>query len=694
MTKGLKQMVSEALAEPELPPVQISGDAMRALAGKIREWSGWPNARLVIGKPEGSPYASCTHHDRTFTVNANALVLNPHRVLLTVTPFRLRQEGVMTGLMLHEAGHARFSRWLPRSKEEAQRKPLLHSDGSVPSKATVSLARLMEEPRIEGLMAENEKNFGASGLAWTMRASAAHIVPTTPLSMDPERQIMDVIKSWTLRAGRQIALGERTGFDVRMWVHAFSGLLTDAVEAHIEAQGSGTARSDTRSVMRLLNEMITCDDHTGPTMIDAARDVLELLFPETPADEQPQMSEGCSGQPQEEPEEDSEGDSEPEQGDGEPEEGDDPAKPGEEPAEGEEGSEDGDGEGDSEAESEDDGAGEVSDESDTEVEPDDTEPEQSELAKALADMEAQAKADTEDEAEEEADAEPNNPSGAGEGAGGDGDKGWRQPNKDEREIQKGAEKFLRELVNPSESSKVTLSDSPAATIDAAAFAAWKAGGMTSDPKFFRRLRRSVEPSPPVKIAILVDVSVSMGLLQKPSGLLSWALAAAAFDLRNFAGRGQQVESCMIHWGSTAKVIQRNGEMMPGIKEFACNEGTTVMHEALDLVEEQMPGFLAAPERPEHRLLVQFTDWQLFGGWEARVKIHHALAVGVNMLSVVPANYRRGGGGRGRGSVFSAGSDYENIISSAREQRGRVDMIKYNPMFPSQVWDTATAMLGG
>lgn len=682
MTKGLKQMVAEA-TEPELPPVQVSGDAMRALAGKIREWSGWPNARLVIGKPEGSPFASCTHHDRTFTVNADALVLNPHRVLLTVTPFRLRQEGIMTGLMLHEAGHARFSHWLPRTEEEAALKPLLHGDGTVPTRAAVSLARLMEEPRIEGLMAQNEQPFGASGLAWTMRASAAHIVPPTPVSMDPNRQVMDVIKSWALRAGRQIALAERTNFTAKRWVYDFTQLLEGAVREHIKAQGSGTADSDTRSVMRLLQEMATCADHTGTTMIDAAKDVLELLFPETPAEEQPEVGEGCSGQPQEGDEEPEQGDSEDQEGEGDPEEGDDPAGPGEEPAEAEK---------DSEPESEDEGDGEVSDESDTEGNSEESslddgggneDAEQSELAQALADMEAQAKADVEDEAEDEANTEP--ASGAGVGAGDGKDRGWRQPNKDEREIQKGAEKFLRGLINPSESSKITLSDSPAATIDAAAFAAWRAGGMTSDPKFFRRTRRSVEMSPPVKIVILVDVSASMGLLQKPSGLLSWALAAAAYDLRNFAGRGQQVESCMIHWGSEARVIQKNGEMMPGIKEFACNEGTNVMHEALDLADEQIPGFLTPSERPEHRLLVQFTDWQLFGAPEARAKVHQALAAGVNMLSVVPGRFRHGGGW--------SGSDYESIISSAREQRGRCDLIKYNPAFPAQVWDTASTMLG-
>ncbi len=713
---GASSSTRSTTEQPEKPPVQISGEAHHALTLKMREWSGWPKARLMLGTPPSeSPHACTDHVDRVFTANPETLVINPNRVLLTVTPFRLKQEAVLTGTLLHEAGHARHTHWLPRTEEDMRLRPLLHSDGTPPTKQTVALARVMEEPRVEGLIARDADKIGATGLDWTMRASAAFLIPTTRLDLDPAQALMDLITSWALRAGRQIALSHWTNLRPRNWVGDFTQLLHQTMHLHIadqphEDNEDGTPydpKVDTLSAMALLVDMTKVTDDTGPTMIDKARDVLALLFPETDgdSDDAPMPSEPHSVQPEPEEQEDEPEDqpedepsapSDDEEGDDEGEGQPEPDSPGDEAGEDEAGDEEGESDGESstdgddqpgedgDAESDsDEGEGDEAGEGDGGATSSTDQPaEQSELEKALAEIEARSASDTEDEAEEKADEQPNTAGGmtAGTGEGGDGNLGWRNPTKDEREVQKGAERFLRDLIAPTESSKVSLTESPSATVDGAALAAWRAGGQQRDPRFFKRTRREVQPSPPVKIAVLVDVSGSMDELQKPSALLSWALASAALDLKNFAGRGQQVESTLIHWGSSARVIQHNGGVLPGIKEFGCYEGTSALAQAMMLAEQEIPDFFEITDKPVNRLIVQFTDWQMSPN-SPRPWIQKALAAGVNMISVVPRDYS---------PRYGALSD---ILSTCTVQRGRSVLMKYNPVAPEQVWDEAAKMLG-
>lgn len=689
MATGLKQMVEEALDQqsekPEVTPVHVSGEATAALAGLVREWSGWSNARLVLADPRtvghGSAWASCQWDNRTFTANPETLVLNPHRVLLTITPFRLRQEAVLTGALLHEAGHARHSLWIPCTTEQVS--GFRHSNGDIPNVKTVEFARLMEEPRIDGIMARDADSVGARGLGWTMRAASAHLLPGTVLSADPNQKIMDLVTAWALRAGRQIAFNHHTGHTLRHWVGDFTSLLHQTIEAHLLGvmDDQIDAPAATREIMDLILDMIRCEDDRGSTMIDKARQVLELLFPETDEDDQPSPGAGCQsehGQPDESDESDEseegeqgEGDEAGEGGEGDTEPEDDGS--GDEPGDGDTG-DDGEEEGESDSEGE---SGQEEGATDSTDPSTDTE---SELAQMLADIEANAKSDTEEECDEEAQqVQPADGAGTG-GVGADGEE-WRNPTPTERGIQKGAERFLRTIIAPSEASKIMLTDSPSATVDGAALSAWKAGGQVRTPHFFKRTHREIEPSPPVKIAVLVDVSGSMEELQTPSAVLSWALASAALDLRNFAGRGQQVESTLIHWGSTARVIQHNGEMLPGIREVGCYEGTSALHEAMELVESELPGFYDEGVT-ENRLIVHFTDWEL-SGWTKRVSaewIHKALAAGVNMITVAPRDYseRR--------------SDLADIVAGAKVQRGTSSIMRYDERHPEQVWENAAAAL--
>lgn len=681
---GLKQMIDKAMqgddeAAAALPPVEISGEAHRAYAHMVRTWSGWDNATLVFGDPMPvSPFASCHRGTHVFKVNPDRVLLNPNRVLLTVNPFRMRQEAVLTGALLHEASHVRHSDWIPRTQIDADL--FKHTDGSDVTKQEMALAKCLEEPRIEGIMAAEADRVGATGLAWTLRASAAHLVPMTDLSANSDQAILDLITSWALRAGRQWALAFHTQHVPPSWVNQFTTLMHEIISEHlsqfaISASDPATWTNEiTENLMQMCrgtaasaNSMWMADapaeSDTGSFMVDRAKRVLELLFPETPSDQMPMAGGGCgAGEGEDESnvaaELDESGDEAGEAGAEEPDEG-----------EGEESSTEGAP-----------GPGEP-DENGTEEGPGTDK--SSALAKALAEMEGTCKSEAMAEAKSEASATDNTGGlSGGEGAGSAIGGGWRQPTKPEREIKAGAERFLRDMIEPSVSSKVRITDQPSSNIDGAALSAWKAGGQVKAPRFFNQIKRTTKTSPPVKIAILVDVSASMDVLQKPSALLSWSLASACLDLRNFAGHGVQIESTLIHWGSTARVVQHNGEILPGIREVGCHDGTTAMDEAINLIEGEIPGFFDITDTPENRLLIQFTDWRLASHSVGRATeaVGRALGAGVNMLSIVP------------GSFSPRYASLSTILASIKIQRGRNSLLRYEEGKPEIVWSGAARAL--
>ena len=625
----------------------ISGSATKAMAENIRKWSGWSDATLLWD--DSIPTAQCDHITHTFKFNPSALLLNPSKVLHTLTPFRLRQEAVLTGAVLHEAGHARHSKWQPRTPEAsaALRHGGMGPNDPAPTEAVVNFARLFEEPRIEGRMAEKAGVRGTSGLTWTMRASAAHLIPLTKESTDPDQALMNVITSWALRAGREIALREFAGRQYASWVPQFTSLVRQRIQDHLSDESDPLDRNGSEGksadAVALMLAMITCSDDTGTTMIDLSKRVLEILFPETDNPPTPTItcSSTCSG----------DGDS----GDGDSGDGD---------------SGDGDsGDGDS-------GASTL--ERLEQAAKDDAGSDKGQGDKGQGDKGQGGGFDL------------GLAAGGGSGVSGVGQSGWRPPSPEDRAVQKNAERFLRGLIDKGVVTHTSLTDSPSSQVDGASLAAWKASGESRDPRFFKRTSRVTSDSPPVKIALLVDVSISMSPLQKPSAQLSWALASAALDLRNFAGRGVQVESCLIHWGTTASVIQSNGATLPGIREVPCRDYTYAMADALDLVEREMPGFFDVKDEPENRLIVNFTDWEL-GLAPSRVtairKVQEALLAGVNLLSVTPPV------GAAMGYYRESLSGLPHIEHGLpSEAAARSSLIHYDHRNPDLVWSEAARVL--
>jgi hypothetical protein len=631
------EQASDALAPqfpetPALPPVQVSGTAHKALVAKFRRWSGWSDATMILDNPHNhvkdalSDTGLVDTEGHVMYLNIDKVSLNPNRVLLTVNPFRLRQEAVMTGIMLHEAGHARHSHW----REDEPATGAVHDDGKPVTEQAMALACLLEEPRVEGLMARDARQLGAARLGWTMRASAAHLLPITTLSRDPGQQIMDLISAWTLRAGRVLSVAAHTGMNMPPWVFKFHTFLGDEIEGWLESQDDDDAAAHAEDIIALLESMLSADEaHDYDTyMMDRARDVLELLYPK--GDGEGNMPGGSCA------------------------------------VAGPEGS--------------------TSENSD--VDPLNGTAVMLQQIEQQSDQETEANAESEEPAgEDESDEAPGGTKG-GVGSGNWTQMPARQPSKDERELQKHAERFLRSIIAPVERNVTRLSDSPAATVDGAALLAWKAGGQVRAPKFFKQSRREVLPSPPVDVAILGDISGSMSPLQYPQAVLAWALSAATVDLSNFAGRGQQIRSCMIHWGDKAEVVQHVGQRVDGIREVPCNDGTDALGAAMRLIETEMPGFLDPPAdgKPTNRLIVSFTDWDHshVGLDDAYAQTVRALAAGVNIVSVTP--------GKGQGWYSEQRSLLNRVLRENPGLPGISSLTRYDMLAPNQVWEEAARAL--
>jgi hypothetical protein len=249
-----------------------------------------------------------------------------------------------------------------------------------------------------------------------------------------------------------------------------------------------------------------------------------------------------------------------------------------------------------------------------------------------------------------------------------------------------ASTFLRSLIDPSEAATTRVEDTPSALVDGAAMSAWKAGGSHRAPTFFNNTRRTVAPTPPVKVAVLVDVSMSMDDIQEPASRLGWAIAAAAFDMRNFAGRGAQIEVTLIHWGDTVSVTQPAGVLPKGMFMPRCDQRTSAMADAMRAAKVEIPALFEPSATPENKLIVHFTDWQL----DRRSAVDsvdmngEALAAGTKILSITPEQLVVG-------SFYDSYGDVLNKYGVT--YGGQMATAVYDRKNPDMVWETARRVLG-
>ena len=481
------------------------------------------------------------------------------------------------------------------------------------------LLTMLEEPRIERMLGESKR---AAGLDWTMNVTAAVLIPPyTTSDASAEQELINLISAWILRAGRYMYARSVHGD----WVYRFTVLLESAFARRLEEiqaqrgespDPSKISPTDYAPQLRVrLAQLITEPSLRTEGRVAMATGFMEVLFPEDTGASFPSP---C-GESMDVGEKD------------EPSEGSGEAKSG-------------------------------VDSSDAQA-----------LADAISEM-------TEEMQEGARKAEDKEMTGVPSMGSGDAAKlghNRRQPTPEERDIARSAGTMLRSLLDPSETSHVNLSSAPAATVDPAEMALWKAGGQRTEPRFFRRTSRASRPTPPVRVGIAVDVSSSMKILQTPSAQMAWALASAAHDLRNFAGRGSQVDSAMVHWNTQSEVIQPSGSQPRGLYEQRCSGGTSAMASALRDLDAELPGFLMGGEERENRLLVQFTDWGLNAGRDAaRSLLTPAIRSGLKMLIVAPPKF-----------------SYHLLKGTLPDLHFGVDyaMITYGGN-PAAIWAEATALL--
>lgn len=686
----------------------ISPQAIETLRGYMKDWSGWDDLKLSLGKPQQTSIGETDHLNHHITINPDEVLLNPNKVLTSVTPFRLRQEAVMTGVMLHEAAHARFSTWRPRTPKDRAIWTL--ADGSLVTPAIEQLAVLVEEARIEGAMATKySPDIGkkltdadklTSSLLWTLLASAMKFVPATQLPTDPDEQVMSVISAWVLRSARMdrlpsYVLGGKVNFS--SWSKDYLAILHKTVLNHFERldlehpnAGDNQASTSpspkhksgkTRRVLSLLQSMVAWRDIPNtPTKayyssrlkkrifpaalnVEFAAEVIGLLYPHLDDDQVPTPpTSGCGfGQPQDQQDQQ------------------DQQEGGQDNGQNQQDQKDQGGQSNSDGSSSDSTGGSSSSAGSSQNQQlQQIQQQQEKLNKALQNLDRKAIQKIQQSvheivnSREEIKLDTVLP------------QYTQTPTKEDRALADQASKFLRHRIDAAEVMISSLSDTPSANVDGAALSAWKASGQVQSPHFFRRDRRDVRPSPPIQIGILVDISGSMEPMQQPSARLAWSLASAARDLSNFAGRGTQVSMSMVHWGSTARVVVGANDKVQGLHIAPCNEGTHRMGDGLELLEREMPGFLRGSDVPTNRLLIQFTDWEIFGSGfsHAKAVLDLALDTELSMISVMPDE----------NNFLNAGLAQHNRAVGDHALSPRVKTMTFKKGDDDKVWETATALL--
>jgi len=108
--------------------------------------------------------------------------------------------------------------------------------------------------------------------------------------------------------------------------------------------------------------------------------------------------------------------------------------------------------------------------------------------------------------------------------------------------------------------------------------AQRAAGLrpTAEP-WARQVRRQV-PSPPLRVGIAVDVSGSMRAFATPLASAAWIMAQAT------AWSGSDASSATVCFGERLIAVTRPGEVPTQVRQFRANDGTEVFCEALDALD--------------------------------------------------------------------------------------------------------------
>jgi len=526
----------------------------------------------------------------------------------------LKSHPVMMGVTAHELAHARWSlnsplvdgfafmspaeRNLPQNMPVKMRRILevlaerqedaahflddLDADVSTPAgraartkalkvaSTVLGLTDSLEEPRIERLIQD-----GGPGMVfskpWRLAAKAA----AGKLVMDGFAQIADGRDVDVMAAARALAIvyGRVVSgiFDaedemVQAIVTKCTTTIDEAVLPILAARGETPGPDDElpgEAVCRIVRRATFIDEHEDPTpQIEAALDILDVLFPKPPEDEEPEpeSQEGQGGGEGEKSDDESEGQNA-------------PSGSGSGKGEKSEGESDGSGESDEESEGDDE-----SDESDESGEGSGSEEESQDepgegpgsfmesLAEAAAEM-VESSMSAAQEAIEVAYPQPTAEKPKGKPTHGsvlfadprapqlDEE---RPPNVEDHLLYRSVREWLERSMSPTVTEHARQGWMPQGDaefdVDQYVFDEL-AGNVGEERGEWRRREWAVKPAPAMKIAVMLDCSGSMNEHTEAAASVAWAVQTAASDIPG-------AEVCSVAYGERVTLTLTPGRVPP------------------------------------------------------------------------------------------------------------------------------------
>jgi len=594
------------------------------------------NDVVVRFKTDSSGYAEDALDDLDreapghFRVDKNVLTLNLDTLipdgkewpesLASVEDFR--KYPVLAGVAAHESGHARWSLWdeIPESIPNPDHDPFEpdDEDGKNPTGPEsflvsgngklMDFAHSLEEPRIERL--------GVSTYTKTwrraMQFSAGHLILEQVEEMDAsdENPLESAVKLAILVGGRQTAgtLGQthESRKSVKKVMDSAQAIIEKSMEDREDAP-----EDPFHKVMGVINKSVFSNEHDNATThLEAARQILKIIRPEEEDD---------------------------------PDNGKQPNKDGENEEEGDEG------DGMAGPSAADGALSELADEMRSAIDG---------IAEELQKMV---------ESEESQPEGQKNDTSSGYGATMYKDPQapqvhhHEQPTAEDRELYHRALNWMQQQIEP--------------TITYGEFGQWLpvggarldirshvrdnlAGHRGSQRGDWNQVSETVKPAPPVKVAIMLDGSGSMGSMARPSASIAWAAANAAAAL-------PESRTVSVVYGAKAQVTQAPGHMPARTVAVSNTDGPWENFiEAAQMVEDAL--WLDEPVeegQPSNVLIIVVSDL-MYGGrgqMDGFVRIvtewaergYQIVVVGADERRVYSTMESRGFSSSGEGAIEAA-----------------------------------------